>query len=255
MKSFKKYISEDIELSDDLSKPDIKKKTPYIGMHEDQWREHAAKENRTIEPIGTIGKDYTVYSSSNRRGDHNDPGGADSRDPQRRVGHYTHHFLTVHNKSKNIVASAFGHSNEGNWSSGATFGHPDHSSKKVGFSVPAEMYKHISKHHTVWSGHTNTVGAANLWKSAMADPENKVEHVPPTLRAGKPQPAHGMPDDKIWATRADDTKTIKAAKKSGITTHPVTMEWGRPKWEPGLPDSEQSSSIVSGKLRIPRKKK
>ena len=255
MKKFVQYISEDIELSDDLSKPSIKKKRPYIGMHEDQWREHATKEKRIIKPIGTIGKDYTVYSSTNNRGDHTDHDGSDSKDPQRRVGHYTHHFLTVHNKTKNVVASAFGHSNEGNWSSGATFVHPDHSSKKVGFSVPGEMYKHISKHHTIWSGHTNTVGAAKMWKGLINDPENKVQHVPPYLRAGKPKPAHGMPDNKIWATREDDTKIIKAAKKAGITTHPVTMQWGSPKWDPSLPDSEQPRSIVSGKLRMPRKKK
>ena len=254
MKSFKEYISEDIELLDNLSKPSIKKKRPYIGMHEDQWREHATKENRKIKPIGTIGTDYTVYSSTNNRGDHTDPDGADSRDPQRRVGHYTHHFLTVHNKTKNVVASAFGMSEKGQWSSDATFVHPDHSSKKVGFSVPGEMYKHISKHHTIWSDHTNTIGAAKMWKGLINDPENKVEHVPPTLRAGKPQPAHGMPDNKIWATRADDTKTIKAANKAGITPLPVTMEWGSPKWDPSLPDSEQSSSIVSGKLRMPRRK-
>jgi len=247
MKSFTRYISEDIELSDDLSKPSIKTKRPYIGMHEDQWREHAATEKRTIKPIGTIGKDYTVYSSSNKRGDHYDPDGADSKDPQRRVGHYTHHFLTVHNKTKSVVASAFGHSNEGNWSSGATFVHPDHSSKKVGFSVPGEMYKHISNHHTIWSGHTNTVGAVKMWKGLIQDPENKVQHVPPTLRVGKAKPAHGMPDNQIWATRADDTQTIAAAKKSGIATHPVTMKWGRP-------ESEESSNIVSGKLKMPRRK-
>jgi hypothetical protein len=254
MKSFKQYISEDIELSDDLSKPNIKKKTPYIGMHEDQWREHATKEKRKIQEIGTIGKDYTVYSSSNKTGDHYDRDGADSGDPQRRVGHYTHHFLTVHNKTKNIVASAFGHSNDANWSSGATFVHPDHSSKKVGFSVPLEMYKHINKHHTIWSGHTNTAGAAAMWRKAIDDPENKVEHVPPTLRAGKIKPAHGMPDDKIWATRADDTKTIKAANKAGITPLPVTMQWGSPKWFEGKPESEQPRSVVSGKLRMPRRK-
>lgn len=254
MKSFKQYISEDIELSSVFSKPSIKKKTPYIGMHEDQWREHATKEKRKIEPIGTIGKDYTVYSSTNNRGDHYDPGGADSRDPQRRVGHYTHHFVTVHNKTKIIVSSAFGHSNEGNWSSGATFVHPDHSSNKVGFSVPLEMYKHINKHHTIWSGHTNTAGAATLWRKAIDDPENKIEHVPPTLRAGKAKLAHGMRDDEIWATREDDTKTIKAAKKAGITTLPVTMQWGSPKWYDGVPQHKQPRNVVSGKLKWPRKK-
>jgi hypothetical protein len=56
-----------------------------------------------------------------------------------------------------------------------------------------------------------------------------------------------MPDTEIWATRADDTQTIAAAKKSGVTTHPVTMKWGRP-------ESQESANIVSGKLKMPRRK-
>ena len=47
MKTFRQLL-EDISITDNMSKPG-KKKRPYIGMHEDDWRAHAAKQNRKIK--------------------------------------------------------------------------------------------------------------------------------------------------------------------------------------------------------------
>ena len=247
MKSFKEYISEDIELTSVMNKPGAKKR-PYIGMSEDQWREHAATQKRKIEPIGTMGKDYTVYSSINRYGDNNDYEGADSSNPQRRVAHYTHHFLTVHNKTKTVVASAVGMGERGSWSSKATFVDPKHTSKKVGFSIPAEMYKHISKTYEIWADKEQTPGAAKMWKTIIQDPKNKVEFVPAYGRWGKPEPARGISDDRIWATHKQDKETNAAAKKVGLTPNQATTdEWGRV-------ESEESEKAVNAGLRLLRKK-
>ena len=236
-----------------MSKPG-KKKRPYIGMHEDDWRAHAATQNRKIEPIGKIGKHYTAYSSINRYGDNNDEYGADSSNPQRRVGHYTHHFLVVHNKTKKVVASAFGMGEGGSWRSGATFVHPEHKSEKVGFSIPAEMYKHISKTHEVWADRDQSPGAAHLWKELISDPKNNVQHVPEYRNQGKPQPAYGMPDDQIWATHKQDEPTNKIVTKLGITPHQgdwssgIVGPWGRS-------DSEKTAKTSGSGLMLPRRKK
>ena len=252
MKTFKQ-LREDLSITDNMSKPS-KKARPYIGMHEDQWREHAATQKRKIEPIGKIGKHYTAYSSINRYGDNDDREGADSSNPQRRVGHYTHHFITVHNKTKKVVSSAFGMGERGSWRSGATFVHPEHKSTKVGFSIPAEMYKHISKTHEVWADRDQSPGAAKMWKGLISDPKNNVQHVPEYRNQGKPQPAHGMPDDQIWSTHKQDKPTNATAKKLGITPHQgdwssgIVGPWGRS-------DSEKTAKTSGSGLMLPRRKK
>lgn len=256
MKTFKQ-LREDIDMTDVMAKPS-KKKRPYIGMHEDDWRAHAATQNRKIEPIGKIGKHYTAYSSINRYGDNDDQDGADSSNPQRRVAHYTHHFITVHNKTKKVVASAVGMGERGSWRSAATFVHPEHKSTKVGFSIPAEMYKHISKTHEVWADREQTPGAAKMWKGLINDPKikgkNKVKHIPEYGKWGKPQDAQGMPDDQIWATHKQDKGTNATAKKLGITPHQgdwssgIVGPWGRS-------DSEKTAKTSGSRLMLPRRKK
>ena len=247
MKTFRQLL-EDISITDNMSKPS-KKKRPYIGMHEDDWRAHAAKQNRKIEPIGKIGKDYTAYSSINRYGDNDDEDGADSSNPQRRVAHYTHHFITIHNKTKRVVASAVGMGERGAWSSAATFVDPEHKSKKVGFSIPAELYKHISKTHDVWADKDQSPGAAHLWKTLISDPKNNVQHVPAYGMWGKPQPAHGMPDNKIWATHRQDKAVNKTVKKLGIT--PQQGDWSNY----GRADSPEADAAANAGLKLPRRKK
>ena len=70
-------------------------------------------------------------------------------------------------KTKKVVASAVGMGERGSWSSAATFVDPKHKSTKVGFSIPAEMYKHISKTHEVWADKDQSPGAAKLWKTLI----------------------------------------------------------------------------------------
>ena len=148
-----------------------------------------------------------------------------------------------------MVASAVGHGERGSWSSGATFVHPEHSSKKVGLSIPAEMYKHISKTHEVWADKDQSPGAAKMWKGLISDPKNNVQHIPQYRNQGKPQPAHGMPDNKIWATHKQDKATNKIVTKLGITPH--QGDWSNY----GRADSEEADAAVNSNLKLPRRKK
>lgn len=227
MKTFSQ-LREDIEMVAAFSKPG-KARRGLLGVTETVWRADAAKELRKIKKVGEIKNAFTVYSAINSD--------ADSA--------HTHFYVAIDNKSKKVVAYTAGDIWKQEYSPAATFVHPDYSSSRMGFSIPAELYLQISKQYAVSSGHSQTVGGASIWKRLMRDLKSGVRLVDADGKKGSPK---GVPDNKIWAAHSGNSRLLKTVGKSGMQPQVGEYdEWGRAM-------SPATSRAFHARLVLPRKK-
>lgn len=233
MKTFSQLrqgLQEDIEMIAAFSKPG-KARRGLLGVTETVWRADAAKELRKIKKVGEIKNAFTVYSAIN---------------PDASESDHTHFYVAINNKSKKVVAYTAGDIWKREYSPAATFVHPDYSSSRMGFSIPAELYLQISKQYAVGSGRTQTVGGASIWKRLMRDLKSGVQLVD---AQGKKKSPKGVPDNKIWAAHSGNSKLLKTVGKSGMQPQVGEYdEWGRAK-------STATSRAFFAKLVLPKKKK
>ena len=212
-----------------FSKPG-KARRGLLGVTETVWRADAAKESRKIKKVGVIEGKFTVYSAVNPKTD----------------SEHTHFYVVIDNKSKKVVAYTAGDIWKREYSPAATFVHPDYSSSRMGFSIPAELYKQISKQYTVSSGRSQTVGGASIWKRLMRDLKSGVQLVD---AQGKKKSPKGVSDKNIWVAHSGNSKLLKTVGKSGMQPQVGEYdEWGRAK-------STATSRAFFAKLVLPKKKK
>ena len=228
MKRFIEYILEDIEIDKTIEHPEEHYAPPSVlGIPHKTWKKHAVANGRNVEKLGSIGDRYTVYSSMGygnyrksedaKRADypHETPGHEQRLD---RLLNYTHHYVAVHKKSGKIAAITYGYVGQGTnnevakrgsykpWMTHAALGHRYSDN---GISLPAEIYKHISKKHAVESGMSQSPGGAHVWERLIRDRDANVKFK--TSSGGKRVPASGVPTDKIWTDQENYGSPVKRA--------------------------------------------
>jgi len=228
MKTFLQYILEDIEIDKTIEHPEEHYAPPSVlGIPHKTWKKHAIANGRKVEKLGSIGDRYTVYSSMGhgnyrksedaKRADypHETPGHEQRLD---RLLNYTHHYVAVHKKSGKIAAITYGRVGEGTNNEVAkrgtykpTMTHAalGHRKSDNGISLPAEIYKHISKKHAVESGMQHSEGGKDIWLGLIRDRDANVQFK--TSSGAKRVPASGVPTDKIWTDEENWESPVKRA--------------------------------------------
>lgn len=228
MKSFIQHILEDIEVIDDIGHPEEHDgPRSVLGIPHKTWKKHAVANGRTVEKLGRIGDRYTVYSSMGygnyrksedaKRADypHETPGHEQRLD---RLLNYTHHYVAVHKKSGKIAAITYGYvgksaTNEpakrGTYKPSMTHAGLGHRYSDNGISLPAEIYKHISKKHAVESGIQQSPGGAHVWERLIRDRDANVQFK--TSSTAKRVPANTVWVDKIWTDQENYGSPVKRA--------------------------------------------
>ena len=228
MKSFIQYILEDIEVIDDIGHPEHwSYPRSVLGIPHKTWKKHALENGRTVERLGRIGDRYTVYSSIGH-GNYRKSEDANLADYEGEYpGHEqrldrelndTHHYVAVHNTSGKIAAITYGRvgqgmNNEvakrGSYKPTMTHAALGHRYSDNGISLPAEIYKHISKKHAVESGIQQSPGGAHIWERLIRDRNANVQFK--TSFGAKRVPAVGVPIDKIWTDQDNRGSPVKRA--------------------------------------------
>ena len=228
MKRFIEYILEDIEIDKTIEHPEEHYAPPSVlGIPHKTWKKHAVANGRNVEKLGSIGDRYTVYSSMGygnyrksedaKRADypHETPGHEQRLD---RLLNYTHHYVAVHKKSGKIAAITYGYVGQGTnnepakrgsykpWMTHAALGHRYSDN---GISLPAEIYKHISKKHAVESGMSQSPGGAHVWERLIRDRDANVQFK--TSSNAKRVSVSGVPLAKIWTDKENDGSPVKKA--------------------------------------------
>jgi hypothetical protein len=228
MKTFKQYISEDIGIDTTIEHPEEHYAPPSVlGIPHKTWKKHAIANGRKVEKLGRIGDRYTVYSSIGH-GNYRKSEDAHRADYEGSyLGHEqrldrelndTHHYVAVHNTSGKIVAITYGRVGEGTNNEVAkrgtykpTMTHAalGHRYSDNGISLPAEIYKHISKKHAVESGIEQSPGGAHVWERLIRDRDANVQFK--TSSGAKRVPAVGVPIAKIWTDKENWGSPVKRA--------------------------------------------
>jgi len=193
MKSFKQYISEDIELVSDIGRTGKRE----IQDAQDEFT-YGRKKN-----LGKIHKDYSLHKSS---GDF-----YITHDPSKKVvGHISND--TAH-KSRQLQV-------------GLTAIHKDHTKKKIGHSLAVAAYKHLhGLGYTIRSGHEQSFGGHDIWggkKGLMNDPEMRdhihaIHHPYGGTRRDLGR-ASDLHTGDIWTSGSNTAR--RKAKAKGIQLHP-----------------------------------
>jgi hypothetical protein len=190
MKSFKQYISEDIELVSDIGRTGKRE----IQDAQDEFT-HSRKKN-----LGKIHKDYSLHKSS---GD----------------------FYITHDPSKKVVGHISNDTPHKNrqLQVGLTAISKHHTKKKIGHSLAVAAYKHIhGLGYTITSGREQSVGGASIWQSLMNDPEMRdhihVIHHPYGGRRRDLGRASDLHTGDIWTSGSNTAR--RKAKSKGIQLHP-----------------------------------
>lgn len=237
MKSFLEYISEDIELIL------VKRSRP------DEYRSLAASQKHfqkvlkaKKKSLGDIHPDYELHQYTLNRGSN--------------IGR-THYFHIVHKPTQNIVGQmtarggrlhpilGFQKSQKGKGLKVVGLDmHSEHRSKKIGVSLPVEMYRHLHRSgYGIQSDTNQSHGAAHVWNIMRNDPELK---------------KHMMIHDRREPLRGERTTFIKRAYRypEKDIWHQFSRSWGRtnPKVEPtyGVDPEIVRTLILSGKKRKKR---
>jgi len=190
MKSFKQYISEDIELVSDIGRTGKRE----IQDAQDEFT-YSRKKN-----LGKIHKDYSIHKSS---GD----------------------FYITHDPSKKVVGHISNDTPHKNrqLQVGLTAISKHHTKKKIGHSLAVAAYKHIhGLGYTITSGREQSVGGASIWQSLMNDPEMRdhihVIHHPYGGRRRDLGRASDLHTGDIWTSGSNTAR--RKAKSKGIQLHP-----------------------------------
>lgn len=202
MKSFKKYISEDIELSSDIVRPKIS-----------DWKGTQSKfeKFKKLKNLGKIHDDYSIYSHSGGRS-----------------------FYIVHDRKNNVVGEITNNSRTPNHIEvGGLSVHKNHTKKKIGTSLAVAAYKHLhGLGYTIGSGGVQSIGGASVWQELMNDPEiNKHVHALQHPFGGKYTDvkdlgqASELDTGNIWASGSGEIR--RAARSKGI----VMRKYGSPESE------------------------
>ena len=213
MKSFKQYIAEAPELDAYIDAPSGRKHkfdSDYLKSKESTYRLRDGHRFVKHENLGEIHPGYELYRHiSSHYG----------WDRGKRI--HAHQYSIVHKKSGDVAgeidASAgkidrkTGEHTRGKgkglaikWISG----HPDHSSKNVGTSLPIAAYKHLHKlGHSIKSDTTHSFGAAKLWDILRNDPDVKHHVKYHDEKDNKAVPAHKLDYGDIWQEHPSGQET------------------------------------------------
>jgi hypothetical protein len=228
VKSFIQYILEDIEVIDDIGHPEEHDgPRSVLGIPHKTWKNHAVANGRNVEKLGRIGDRYTVYSSIGH-GNYRKSEDAHKADyPNEYPEHEqrldrelndTHHYVAVHNTSGKIAAITYGRvgagtNNEvakrGSYKPTMTHAALGHRYSDNGISLPAEIYKHISKNHAVESGIQQSRGGQEIWLRLIRDRRANVKFK--TSSNARRVPANTVWVDKIWTDQENYGSPVKRA--------------------------------------------
>ena len=120
-------------------------------------------------------------------------------------------------------------------------GHPEHSSKKIGVSLPVEMYRHLHKRgYAIQSDSVQSHGAANVWNTMRNDPELRKHMM--------------IHDDGDMDTNQKHTFQTRAHRRpERHIWHQFSRSWsaGKEKVEPefGVDPNYNRTLILAGKKR------
>lgn len=177
--SFADFVSEDIELIPVTRDRDAGKPRKAEVVHKDYGtKTYSSDKVVTRKNHGEIHPGYELHQHSVEM-DNTRPSG-----PQRIL---KHKFTIVHKASGDIAGEMHAWGGKLHPKKGVVFGskgkalkvshlemHPDHSSKKVGASLPVEMYRHLHrKGHAIQSDSMQSHGGAHVWNTMRNDRELK----------------------------------------------------------------------------------
>lgn len=182
MKSFLSFISEDIELIP-LSRP---KTPPPMKSVEDLHTEYSEPEEVgekivVKRKLGEMHPGYDLYQHSRLVPSSSAKWSTNSASKQV----LQHRFTIVHRQSGKVAGEMRGWGGRLHPIRGVMTGakgkgikeyslniHPDHSSKKVGVSLPVEMYRFLHRRgHAIQSDTMHSQGGANVWDTMRNDTE------------------------------------------------------------------------------------
>lgn len=177
--SFAEFVSEDIELIPVTRDRDAGKPRKAEVVHKDYGsKTYSSDKVVTRKNHGEIHPGYELHQHSVEV-DNTRPSG-----PQRIL---KHKFTIVHKASGDIAGEMHARGGKLHPKKGVLLGskgkalkvshlemHPDHSSKKVGASLPVEMYRHLHrKGHAIQSDSVQSHGGAHVWNTMRDDRELK----------------------------------------------------------------------------------
>jgi len=177
--SFAEFVSEDIELIPVTRDRDAGKPRKAEVVHKDYGtKTYSSDKVVTRKNHGEIHPGYELHQHSVEM-DNNRPSG-----PQRIV---KHKFTIVHKASGDIAGEMHAWGGKLHPKKGVVFGskgkalkvshlemHPEHGSKKVGASLPVEMYRHLHRRgHAIQSDSVQSHGGAHVWNTMRNDRELK----------------------------------------------------------------------------------
>jgi hypothetical protein len=193
MKSFKQYISEDIELLSGHPR------TTKIDMEDAQMNFEDDAEYR--KNLGKIHKDYSIH-----RADRN--------------------FWITHDPSGKVVGRIDTEPSYGNGSKTIQIAQlnidKNHTRKKIGHSLPVAAYTHLWRNgYTIHAGDEQSVGAAKVWQDLINNPETRDHvhaiHDPYFAPSKELGPAHRLSSGDIWTSGSGEAR--RAATRKGIRLH------------------------------------
>lgn len=240
MKSFLEYIFEDIELIP------VSQRKPYPYQTAEETHRHYEKTLRAKgRSLGEIHPGYELHQHTTKRPEQNEK---------------THYFTVVHKPSGYVAGGMVArggriHPIKGFEESIKGKGlkvigldmQPEHRSKKIGVSLPVELYRRLHRlGFGIQSDSTQSHGAAHVWNMMRHDRELKKHMMIHDRREPLPgeihtfiKRAHKYPESYIW--------------------HQFSRSWGRtnPKVEPEYNNERDYTRtlILSGKKRKKRKKR
>ena len=177
--SFAEFVSEDIELIPVTRDRDAGKPRKAEVVHKDYGsKTYSSDKVVARKNLGEIHPGYELHQHSVEM-DNTRPSG-----PQRVL---KHKFTIVHKASGDIAGEMHAWGGKLHPKKGVVFGakgkalkvshlemHPDHSSKKVGASLPVEMYRHLHRRgHAIQSDSVQSHGGAHVWNTMRNDRELK----------------------------------------------------------------------------------
>ena len=175
----KKVVTEDIELIPVTRDRDTGKPRKAAAVHKDYGsKTYSSDKVVARKNLGEIHPGYELHQHSVEM-DNTRPSG-----PQRVL---KHKFTIVHKASGDIAGEMHAWGGKLHPKKGVVFGakgkalkvshlemHPDHSSKKVGASLPVEMYRHLHRRgHAIQSDSVQSHGGAHVWNTMRNDRELK----------------------------------------------------------------------------------
>lgn len=175
-KKRRKKVTEDIEMSNILSKP-------HGGYHRDFARRIEGRKEKPTRS-GRIAKGYTLHTST------------DKDDPR-----FQTHYI-VHDDTNHVAGEVTTRTSNmtGDHEVIHTDVHGDHTQKKIGKSLAMLAYKHLArKKGNLHSSNLQSPGGASIWNRLRKDPKMKGKIFHKSV-SGQEVPAHDLPDKRIWAS-------------------------------------------------------